>query len=164
MVRLVVLLHSSPSYSRRAGVLALGWVMTKVSYNSHYRNCCPGPGNGRLSVKPRPGSGPVRAAGSGPFQPALSTSGKPLARTWLSGRGFGTGPGADLESGAPSSVTVLATSPLLPCSAFGVFLFLQEGDHSRYSVHAQLELEDDVPADESVPRDVVGPKRGSAHG
>ena len=116
-------------------------------------------------MKTGPGQGPSPLQGvsrsSRRYRP-----GKHPARTWLSGRGFGTGPGADLESGAPSSVTVLATSPLLPCSAFGVFLFLflQEGDHSRHSVHAQLKLEDDVPADESVPRDVVRPKRGSAHG
>ena len=31
--------------------------MTKVSYNSHYRNCCPGPVNGQMSVKAGPGQG-----------------------------------------------------------------------------------------------------------
>ena len=27
----------------------------KVSFNSHYRNCCPGPGKGQMSVDFRPG-------------------------------------------------------------------------------------------------------------
>ena len=117
-----------------------------------------------MSLKTGLGQGRSRRCREWPAPACTIDPGKHPARTWLSGGGFGTGPGADLESGAPSSVTVLATSPLLPWSAFGVFLFLQEGDHSRHSVHAQLKLEDDVPADESVPRDVVGPKRGSAHG
>ena len=53
------MLHSFPSYSRRAGVFSLGWVMTKGSYNSgqHYRNCYPGPGNVQLSVETGLGQG-----------------------------------------------------------------------------------------------------------